>query len=224
MPMRVYSEDIIRKRKLFTTEEKPPRKYTKSIKEEIKKEPLDLSDNDDIDGDDVMDIEEADSLPKKGKQATGNKKRMVKKKNIKKIVKNERDNKEPKEKGKPKRKKKIPQQQSQQPIQDLIPPDNLMQAPASVVSNNDVKSNNVPVEPSKPTKKVIKVTKEKKTKPKVQKTNTKKTEETTKAAASQNESDTDSPEESDAYETCGVANCQRPSGRVSIILIISNIH
>lgn len=220
MPMRVYSEDSVRKRKLFANEDKPPRKYTKSIKEEIKKEPLDLSDNDDdIDGDDVMDIEEADLLPKKGKLATGNKKRLVKKKNnIKKVVKSEKD-KEPKEKAKPKRKKKIPPQQQQQHQQQLNLSNSenpLMQAPLAAISNNSVKSNNVPVEPSKPAKKVTKV-KEKKVKPKVQKAptnnNSKKNDkEENSKPTSQNESDTDSPEESDAYETCGVANCQRPSG------------
>ena len=214
MPLRVYSEDNTRKRKVFPNEEKPPRKYNKQIKEEIKKEPLDLSDNDDdIDGDDVMDIEEADgTLPKKGKLATGNKKRLVKKKNnnIKKVIKSEKE-KEPKEKVKPKRKKKIPQQNTSV----LSSENNTIQAPSPIIAtNNNVKSN-VPVEPLKPVKKVTKVPKEKKIKPKVQKVNNnKKTDkdENTKAA-SQNESDTDSPEESDAYETCGVANCQRPSGK-----------
>lgn len=215
MPMRVYSEDSIRKRKLFANDEKPPRKYTKSIKEEIKKEPLDLSDNDDdIDGDDVMDIEEADgTLPKKGKLTTGNKKRIVKKKNLKKVIKNEKE-KEPKEKAKPKRKKKLQQQQQQQQQNSLTSESNSVQAPATINSNNNVKTNNAPVEPSKPAKKVTKV-KEKKTKPKVQKaTNSKKIEKDENAkVASQNDSDTDSPEESDAYETCGVANCTRPSGK-----------
>lgn len=221
MPMRVYSEDNTRKRKVFSNEEKPPRKYNKQIKEEIKKEPLDLSDNDDdIDGDDVMDIEEADgTLPKKGKMPTGNKKRLVKKKNIKKVIKTEKE-KEPKDKVKPKRKKKIPQQNTSV----LSSENNLMQAPSPIIAtNNNVKSN-VPVEPSKPVKKITKVPKEKKVKPKVQKVtnnnnnNSKKTEkdENTKAA-SQNESDTDSPEESDAYETCGVLNCQRPSGKHSYL-------
>lgn len=226
MPMRVYSEDNTRKRKVFSNEEKPPRKYNKQIKEEIKKEPLDLSDNDDdIDGDDVMDIEEADgTLPKKGKISTGNKKRLIKKKNInKKVIKTEKE-KEPKEKVKPKRKKKIPQQNTSV----LSSENNSMQAPSPIIAtNNNVKSN-VPVEPSKPVKKVTKVPKEKKVKPKVQKVttnnnnnNNKKMEkdENTKAA-SQNESDTDSPEESDAYETCGVVNCQRPSGKHSYLNFI----
>lgn len=223
MPMRVYSEDNTRKRKLCLNDEKPPRKYNKTIKEEIKKEPLDISDNDDdIDGDDVMDIEEADgTLPKKGKMATGNKKRLVKKKTIKKVIKSEKE-KEPKEKVKPKRKKKLQQQPQQQNSSVLSSENNSVQAPSPIIAtNNNVKSN-VPVEPSKPVRKVTKVPKEKKIKPKVQKAsnnnnnNNKKVEkdENTKTA-SQNESDTDSPEESDAYETCGVANCQRPSGKNS---------
>lgn len=204
MPMRVYSEDRMRKRKIFSNDEKPTRKYTKTIKEEIKKEPLDLSDNDDIDGDDVMDIEEADgTLPKKGKMNVV-KKRLMKKKNVKKVIKVEKE-KEQKDKLKPKRKKKIPQA-----VQQVANTENNIQITNPTASINPVK-NNVPVEPSKPARKVTKI-KERKVNSKFQKPNNKKPsvkDENTKASR---DSDSDSSPEEDAYETCGVLNCTRPSG------------
>jgi hypothetical protein len=209
MPMRIYSEDNVRKRKLLSGEEKPTRKYTKAIKEEIKKEPFELSDNDDIDGDDVMDIEEADgTLPKKGK--LGAKKRIIKTKKVKKIV--SKLDKEQKDKNKPKRKKKLqPVQQQQTPVNA----ENILQSPPAAVNSNKILP--PPSEPSKPAKKVTKV-KEKKIKPKPQLKASKKNEKDEKV---QNNSDTDSsPEESDAYETCGVLNCTRPSGEIFIFLLI----
>ena len=197
MPTRVYSEENVRKRKIL--DEKPTRKYTKAIKEEIKQEPFELSDNDDIDGDDVMDIEEADgTLPKKGKFAA--KKRIIKSKKVKKLLgKMEKDQ---KDKPKTKRKKKL-QVQPQTPVSG----ENLL-TPANVNSTN--KPATVPTDTSKPTKKIAKV-KEKKIKPKSGKV-LKKNE---KVQQQENNSDSDSsPEESDAYETCGVLNCTRPSGEL----------
>lgn len=216
MPMRIYSEDNVRKRKLLSGEEKPTRKYTKAIKEEIKKEPFELSDNDDIDGDDVMDIEEADgTLPKgKGKMA---KKRVVKTKKVKKIL--TKLDKDQKDKPKPKRKKKLQPVQQQQQLQPVNAENILQSPPAPVVNSNKhiAATAAPPNEPSKPAKKVTKV-KEKKIKPKLQKA-AKKNEKDEKAP--QNNSDTDSsPEESDAYETCGVLNCTRPSGKNLIKLFI----
>lgn len=188
MPTRIYSEDSIKKRKILSGDEKPTRKYTKTVKQEIKKEPMDMSDGD-IDDDDVMDIEEADgTLPKKGK-LNPKQKRVVKTKKVKKVPKIEKD-KDGKEvtKVKPKRKKKPP------------PP------PTPIESTTPVKTP-APTDPSKPIKKTPKI-KEKKVKPKPQKPPTKKD-----GSKPNNESDSDSsPEESDAYETCGVVKCQRPSG------------
>lgn len=186
MPTRIYSEEIIKKRKLTSGDEKPTRKYTKSIKQEIKKEPVEMSDGD-IDDDDVMDIEEADgSLPKKGK-LNPKQKRMMKTNKIKKIVKTEKD-KDGKDvtKVKPKRKKKIPP--SPVPNTECTTP--IKPAP--------------PADLAKPIKKTPKI-KEKKVKTKPR----------------QADSDT-SPEESDAYETCGVLKCQRPSGNMSILIAIHN--
>lgn len=184
MPTRIYSEEIIKKRKLLP-DEKPTRKYTKSIKQEIKKEPVEMSDGD-IDDDDVMDIEEADgTLPKKGK-INPKLKRVMKTKKIKKIGKIEKD-KEGKDitKIKPKRKKKIP-------------------IPAALITESSITVKPAPsAEISKPIKKTPKI-KDKKPK--------------TKSRPA--DSDT-SPEESDAYETCGVLKCQRPSGKIFILLFSS---
>lgn len=201
MPTRVYSEDGIKKRKLLSGDEKPTRKYTKTIKQEIKKEPLDMSD-DDINDDDVMDIEEADgTLPKKGKM-NPKQKRVVKTKKIKKVPKVEKD-KEPKDaiKVKPKRKKKLP------------PPVALAATPTAEVVPL-VKPAPTP-EPSKPVKKVsTKITKEKKIKPPKPPKRDKKPEKMESKTANNSDSDS-SPEESDAYETCGVKHCQRPSGKMA---------
>lgn len=183
MPTRIYSEEIIKKRKLMSGDEKPTRKYTKSIKQEIKKEPVEMSDGD-IDDDDVMDIEEADgTLPKKGKLKL-KQKRVMKTKKIKKIVKVEKD-KDGKDitKIKPKRKKKIPPAP--------VPPTE-SSIPLKPASTADL---------SKTIKKTPKI-KEKKLK--------------SKPRQADSES---SPEESDAYETCGVLKCQRPSGKTSKIII-----
>lgn len=194
MPTRIYSEDSVKKRKILSGDEKPTRKYTKTIKQEIKKEPMEMSDGD-IDDDDVMDIEEADgTLPKKGR-SNPKQKRVVKTKKVKKVVKVEKD-KDGKEvsKAKPKRKKK-PQ-----------PP-----TVATTESTTPIKTN-TPADSSKPVKKVPKV-KEKKVKPKPQKPAKKSSEKD--GTKTNNDSDSDSSrEESDAYETCGVVNCQRPSGGI----------
>lgn len=204
MPMRIYSEDNVRKRKLMAGEEKPTRKYTKAIKEEIKKEPFELSDNDDVDGDDVMDIEEADgTLPKKGKLTA--KKRIMKTKKVKKILA------KLDAKDKPKQKRKKKPQLVQQPTVNV---ENILQnsAPAAVNSNKPIAPPSTP--PSEPLKAIKKVTKvkEKKIKPKIQKVAKKNDD--SKMSQGQKNSDTDSsPEESDAYETCGVLNCTRPSGK-----------
>jgi hypothetical protein len=40
MPTRIYNEDPIRKRKLLGSDEKPVRKYSKALKDEIKLETL----------------------------------------------------------------------------------------------------------------------------------------------------------------------------------------
>jgi len=195
MPTRIYSEDCIKKRKMLSGDEKPTRKYTKTIKPElkIKKEPLDLDMSDgDIDDDDVMDIEEADgTLPKKGK-LIAKQKRIMKSKKIKKVPKLEKD-KDGKDiiKAKPKRKKKI-------------------SPPTPTAESTTPAKTPVPLELPKPVKKTPKI-KEKKVKPKPQKP-AKKSE---KNDAKANNSDSDSsPEESDAYETCGVVKCQRPSESV----------
>lgn len=224
--MRIYSEDTIRKRKLMSGDEKPTRKYTKAIKEEIKKEPFELSDNDDIDGDDVMDIEEADgTLPKKGKLGVmGAKKRIMKTKKIKKVLK-PADQKDQKDKPKPKRKKK-PQ---------LVQPagnENIMLMPSTPTITQAVNSksnaNQPTSEPSKSAKKNITKPKEKKIKQKVMKVTQKGVKDDTKAhqQSQHNNSDSDSsPEESDAYETCGVLNCTRPSGETFFsfsLILLSN--
>lgn len=194
MPTRIYSEDSIKKRKILSGDEKPTRKYTKQIKQEIKQEPLDMSD-DNIDDDDVMDIEEADgTLPKKNKLKQ---RRVVKTKKVKKLPKVE--NKDPRDvtKVKPKRKKKPPQPPTAAP------------EPAQVSAKPPT-----PAEAPKQVKKVPKI-KEKKvvTKTKPQKPARKPKEEGSKAKDNENESDSDSSVgESDAYETCGVTKCQRPSG------------
>lgn len=204
MPTRIYTEDNIKRRKILSGDEKPPRKYTKTIKQEIKSEPMDLSDGD-IDDDDVMDIEEADgTLPKKGK-LLAKQKRVMKTKRVKKVpkVEKEKDGKEV-AKVKPKRKKKP-------------------QPPATTTESTTPKAA-APADPSKPVKKVQKI-KEKKVKPKSPRPAKKVDKDASKAA---NESDSDSsPGESDAYETCGVAKCQRPSGKIILrsldSLIIENI-
>lgn len=194
MPTRIYSEDSIKKRKILSGDEKPTRKYTKTIKQEIKKEPLDMDMSDgDIDDDDVMDIEEADgTMPKKGKLIV-KQKRIMKSKKIKKIPKLEKD-KDGKDivKVKPKRKKKIspptPTAESTTPAKTPVPPE----LPKSVKKTPKIKEKKVKPKPQKPTKK------------------------TEKDDAKANNSDSDSsPEESDAYETCGVVKCQRPSGKFS---------
>lgn len=186
MPTRIYSEDI-KKRKILSGDEKPTRKYTKTIKQEIKKEPIEMSDGD-IDDDDVMDIEEADgTLPKKGK-LNPKQKRVMKTKKVRKVPKVEKD-KDGKEvaKVKPKRKKK--------PAPPATPTDST--TPIKTIA---------PADAPKPVKKATKV-REKKAKPKPQKPTKK------DGAKATNGSDSDSSrEESDAYETCGVAMCQRPSG------------
>jgi len=191
MPTRIYSEETIKKRKILTGDEKPPRKYTKAIKQEIKKEPMDMSDVD-TDDDNVMDIEEADgTLPKKGKLNT-KQKRVVKTKKVKKLPKLEKD-KDGKEiaKVKPKRKKKLPQ-----PL------------PVVMDTTAPVKPT-APVEAPKPIKKIPKI-KEKKVKPKPQKPGKKSEKDGAKAP----NDDSDSSQEADAYATCGVAKCQRPSESV----------
>lgn len=207
MPARIYSEDNIKKRKILSGDEKPTRKYTKTIKEEpkeIKTEPVD-SDGD-IDDDDVMDIEEADgTLPKKGKQGVKAQKRVVKTKQIKKIK--DASEKEGKDgKPKPKRKKKMP-----------VPPttptvDNTSPANTSKVTT--------PGEPSKIAKKVPKIKTEKKSKPKIPKP-AKKPEKDDAKPMNDSDSGDSSPEESDAYETCGVLNCMRPSGEFKRLTVIS---
>lgn len=190
MPTRIYSEESIKKRKILSGDEKPTRKYTKSIKQEIKKEQVDMSDDDD---DDVMDIEEADgTLPKKGKLNV-KQKRVVKTKKVKKVPKIEKD-KDGKEivKPKPKRKKKLP------------PP------PVVTAESTIPIKPTAPAEVMKPVKKTPKI-KEKKVKPKPQKL-------VKKDGKPSNGSDSDSsPEESDAYETCGVVSCQRPSGKARTV-------
>lgn len=197
MPTRIYSEDSIKKRKILSGDEKPTRKYTKTIKQEIKKEPIDMSDGD-IDDDDVMDIEEADgTLPKKIKLNT-KQKRVIKTKKVKKLPKLEKD-KDGKDvtKVKPKRKKKLPQ-----PL------------PTTTDSTTPVKTN-TPAETPKPIKKTPKI-KEKKVKPKPIKPGKKSEKDGVKTS---NEGDSDSsPEEGDAYATCGVVKCQRPSGNIKIII------
>lgn len=198
-------------------DEKPTRKYTKAIKEEIKKEPpFELSDNDDIDGDDVMDIEEADgTLPRKGKLGVnGAKKKMLKTKKVKKVLKSSADQ---KDKLKPKRKKKpLLNQGVGGDIQTSTPTANS-------------KSNQSTSEPSTKSslassgKKILIKPKEKKIKPKVQKgvnNNNKKGGEKEQQQSHHNNSDSDSsPEESDAYETCGVLNCTRPSGMLFFLFL-----
>ena len=197
MPTRIYSEETIKKRKILSGDEKPTRKYTKSVKQEIKKEPMELSDGD-IDDDDVMDIEEADgTLPKKIAKLNA-KKRVMKTKKVKKIAKDGKD----KDLGKvkPKRRKKPPV-----PVPVVVPPTSDQTTPAktAATAESSIKS----------TKKVPKVQKEKKIpKPKSQKPTKKPAEKDGGKAA--NESDSDSSVgESDAYETCGVVKCQRPSGK-----------
>ncbi|CRK97404.1 CLUMA_CG010794, isoform A [Clunio marinus] len=198
MPTRIYSEESIKKRKILSADEKPPRKYTKSIKKEIKIEPMELSDGD-IDDDDVMDIEEADgTLPKKGKLIV-KQKRVMKTKKIKKLPKNDGGI-----KVKPKRKKKPQQQQQQNQQPSLLPI-----STATIETSTPLKASN-PADLSKPLKKITK-TKEKKVKQKSQKPSKKGEKDGTKPNGSDSES---SPEESDAYETCGVTNCQRPSESV----------
>lgn len=193
MPTRIYSEDNIKKRKILSGDEKPTRKYTKTIKQEIKKEPLEMSDGD-IDDDDVMDIEEADgTLPKKGKLGT-KQKRVIKTKKVKKLPKLEKD-KDGKDvtKVKPKRKKKLPQ-----PL------------PTATESTTPMKTI-TPADTPKPIKRTPKI-KEKKVKPKPQKPGKKPEKD---GGKSTNDCDSDSsPEEADAYATCGVAKCQRPSGNI----------
>lgn len=203
MPTRIYSEETIKKRKILSGDEKPTRKYTKTIKQEIKKEPIEMSDGD-IDDDDVMDIEEADgTLPKKMAK-NAKQKRVIKTKKVKKVPKIEKD----KEgvKVKPKRRKKPP----------VVP------APAVVVAQPVESSMPVKVvasvEPApKPVKKVSKIKDKKVTKPKPQKPAKKPTEKDVTKPLNGSDSDS-SVEESDAYETCGVAKCQRPSGKLKKFL------
>lgn len=191
MPTRIYSEDSIKKRKILSGDEKPPRKYTKSIKQEIKKEPMDISDGD-IDDDDVMDIEEADgTLPKKIKSSM-KQKRVVKTKKVKKIPKLEKD-KDGKDivKVKPKRKKKLP-------------------LPLPTESTTPIKTATPAESPKSVTKKTPKI-KEKKIKDKKpQKPGKKPEKDGTKVNGSESDS---SQEETEAYATCGVVKCQRPSGK-----------
>lgn len=194
MPTRIYSEDSIKKRKILSGDEKPTRKYTKQIKQEIKKEPLDLSD-DNIDDDDVMDIEEANgTLPKKGKLKQ---RRVVKTKKVKKLPKVENKDAKDVTKVKRKRKKKPPQPAAvPEPAQASAKPPTPAEAPKAVKKVPKIKE-----------KKVV-------TKTKPPKPARKPKEEGSKAK--ENESDSDSSVgESDAYETCGVTKCQRPSGESS---------
>lgn len=197
MPTRIYTEETIKKRKILSGDEKPTRKYTKAIKQEIKKEPMEMSDGD-IDDDDVMDIEEADgTLPKKIAKMNAKQKRVMKTKKLKKVPKVEKD----KEgvKVKPKRRKKPP-----------VAPVPVAAAPATTDSTTPAKTS-APVEATtKPVKKVPKVKEKKVTKPKPQKPAKKPTE---KEGGKESDSDS-SVEESEAYETCGVAKCQRPSGEI----------
>lgn len=197
MPTRIYSEDAIKKRKILSGDEKPTRKYTKTIKQEIKKEPMEMSDGD-IDDDDVMDIEEADgTLPKKLAKMNAKQKRVMKTKKVKKIAKVEKD--KDGVKVKPKRRKKPPVA----PLPAAAPP-------TTTDSTTPAKAPTATTEtPAKPVKKVPKVKEKKITKPKPQKPAKKPTE---KDGAKESDSDS-SVEESDAYETCGVAKCQRPSGK-----------
>lgn len=207
MPTRIYTEDSIKKRKILSGDEKPTRKYTKTIKQEIKKEPIEMSDGD-IDDDDVMDIEEADgTLPKKGK-LNAKQKRIMKTKKVKKLPKLEKD-KDGKDiaKIKPKRKKK-----------PLPPPP---PTPAPIIDNISTAAikPNPPAESPKPIKKTPKI-KEKKIKQKPSKPGKKPEKDGAKA---NNDSDSDSsPEESDNYETCGVIKCQRPSGEITKHFILCN--
>lgn len=216
MPTRVFSEDIItqKKRKSITRPdgEKPAKKSTKAIKQEIKKEPIDFSD-DDINDDDVMDIEDAD---KTAKLLPNKQQRVVKTKKVKKVPKTEGGCGEPKEKVKQKRKKKVEAQppaaapNNENSVNGTTP-----KTPVAV--NPSADSNGTTPKPVKKTPKVKeKKIKEKKT-PQPPKANPvkkqTKPEETTagKKPASDSESNV---EETDTYETCGVAKCQRPSGEI----------
>jgi hypothetical protein len=202
MPTRVLTEEPIKKRKVNSVEDKPPKKYTKTIKQEIKKEPIDFSD-DDINDDDVMDIEDADKTAK-----INPKKRIIKTKKIKKVLKTEKDGKE-----KPKQKKK----------KKLNPPVNV-----AIAANVNIENTNTPAKiPStnsenlpKSTKKTPKIKEKKPREKKPQlvkgiKKPTEKPEGTNGTTKNANESDSDSTVDgSDAYETCGVTHCQRPSGKI----------
>lgn len=200
MPTRIYSEDTMKKRKILSGDEKPTRKYTKTIKQEIKKEPMEMSDGD-VDDDDVMDIEEADgTLPKKLAKMNAKQKRVMKTKKVKKVPKVEKD--KDSVKMKPKRRKK-----------PSVLPAPVAAAPIITESTTTPAKTPAPTEtPVKPVKKVPKVKEKKMTKPKPQKPAKKPTE---KDGAKESDSDS-TVEESDAYETCGVAKCQRPSGKKRI--------
>lgn len=200
MPTRIYSEETIKKRKILSGDEKPTRKYTKTIKQEIKKEPIEMSDGD-IDDDDVMDIEEADgTLPKKIAKMNAKQKRVMKTKKVKKVPKVEKD--KDGIKVKPKRRKKPP-----------VAPVPIAVVPAPTESTTPAKMSSPVETPVKPVKKVPKVKEKKVIKPKPLKPAKKPTEKD--GAKPTNESDSDSSvEESDAYETCGVTKCQRPSGKI----------
>lgn len=202
MPTRVFTEDSnIKKRKTISRDEKPSKKSTKVIKQEIKKEPIDFSD-DDINDDDVMDIEEADKTMSK----ICPKKRVVKTKKTKKVPKGENND----VKVKPKKKKKPESQQLSITATNQNNENNGRLTPKIPAAVNVGVDNN-----PKPTKKAQKV-KEKKVKEK--RTQSSKTQvkkqtkpgETSKPPGSDSES---TVEETDTYETCGVTTCQRPSGK-----------
>lgn len=204
MPTRAFSEDSISQKKrksLAPREEKPAKKSTKTIKQEIKKEPMDFSD-DDINDDDVMDIEDADKTAK-----IFPKKRVIKTKKIKKVPKSEGD---AKDKVKQKRKKKVDSQLAATAVQNNENTNGTTPKPPVVQTNNISENNGTP----KPAKKTPKV-KEKKIKekkpqpPKSQVKKQTKPDGTSKPAGSDSES---TVEETDTYETCGVTTCQRPSG------------
>lgn len=196
MPTRVLTEEPVKKRKVNSSvDDKPPKKYTKTIKQEIKKEPIDFSD-DDINDDDVMDIEDADKTAK-----INPKKRIMKTKKVKKIVKTEKDG---KEKPKQKKKKKLnpPVNAANINIENTTTP---AKTPSTI-------SDNLP----KSTKKTPKIKEKKPREKKPQKGNKKPEKpEGNNGNKNTNDSDSDSTvDESDAYETCGVTHCQRPSGEI----------
>jgi len=228
MPTRIYNEDNIKKRKsMFSGDEKPTRKYTKAIKEEkeIKKEPLDDLSDGNIDDDDVMDIEEADgTMPnKKGKLNAKGQKRVVKTKRVKKlkpttVTEKDKDGKDIKPKPKRKRKPQTPTTPVPAANNDSTTTVNPTITTTTAAATTTKPS--APVEPSKTpntnNKKVPKIKEKKEVKQKMPRS-VKKDE--SKAIHDDSETSDSSPEESDAYETCGVANCTRPSGGFNVFAL-----